>query len=184
MICYRVLLPVMARFGGKPVSSGAGMFLDFSRMREPRPSGGDDEDDHLVPSDYYQEKLWVFSEASDQQLLLAGGLGVANLIGALWLRGQVTELARIFPYSRPLLSTVAGAILGYAILFLIIPLIRYTLYLHWNQRVRERNYHRQELSTEYQKLVNEEGSVLYKKRQVMDAYREKAWREGGSKTWN
>lgn len=177
------MLPVLARFGGRPVSSESfsGVFLDFRRLSERRPSadGGDDDETLPLPEcGYYQERLWVFSEAPEQQLFLAGGLGFVNLLGALWLQNQVEELSVVFPLSARLFRLVARLLLAYALLFFLIPLLRYALYLYLNQRIRERDYRRQECWEEYQRLVQHEGSTLYRKKQVANHYREKVWHEG------
>jgi len=166
-----VMLPVLARFGGSPVAGEAGMFFDFSRMRG---ATTDITTTTTTPfPEYLVEREWVFSLAPHDHRVLAAVLGICNFLGALWLVVQIPYLSLFTPFSQRLLSGLATTLFIYAILFLLLPLFRWALYAHLNEKISKRNFHRQELAEEYNNQLGEEGSCLRRKVVAVDVYREK-----------
>jgi hypothetical protein len=94
-----------------------------------------------------QERELEFSAASETNKLLAGGLGVVNLGGALWLGSQLSQIVAN-GYKLPGMYGVVQAgyplLLGYAILFNAIPLVRSALLKKTNEGIRQRNKRRLE----------------------------------------
>lgn len=88
------------------------------------------------------EREIPFSVATDFNKLLAGGLGVLNLGGALFLGNQLGQITAA-GYSLPgIYGTIAGfypLLLGYGILFNVIPLVRNLVIKGQNKRIQERN---------------------------------------------
>ena len=93
------------------------------------------------------EREIPFSVATDFNKLLAGGLGVVNLAGALFLGNQLTQITAA-GYALPgIYGTIAGAyplLLGYGILFNAIPLIRNAFLKRQNEQIKERNSKRRQ----------------------------------------
>jgi hypothetical protein len=135
------VLPVLSRFNGYPKVSDRGDIIYYfpdlqvsAKQREVQ-----------AISSYLRERNWKFSEADSGQILLATGLGAGNIVLALvfgyFLKSGSTALLG----SLGLWVTgIYGFLLGYAVVFLSIPLIRY-FSLQWrNEKVNQRNQQRQE----------------------------------------
>jgi hypothetical protein len=132
------VLPVLTKFNGYPKVSNQGQIVyHFPELqvkaikRNIRPF-----------SDYLEENLWRFSQASSGQIMLAIGLGGLNFILALMLGAFFRE----YSFSADFLIFVQGiytVLLGYAIAFLSLPLIRY-FWIQWrNGIIASRNQKRQ-----------------------------------------
>jgi len=118
------------------------------------PSPEYEEDDDDVDSfDLLQEREYQFSLASGFNKLLAGGLGIVNLGGALYL-GQYVSAAAIAGVRLPgffgLVQAGFPFLLGYAILYNVIPLLRLVWIKGQNESIRKRNSRRRRWRTALQ----------------------------------
>lgn len=136
------MLPVLTRFNGYPKVSPEGeLVYHFPDLQttatqyRPQPIAS-----------YLKENLWKFSQASSGQLMLAAGLGVVNIVGAIIL-GRLLQDAAIAQSLGGLVAFVEvifPLLLAYGIGFLAVPLIRY-IWIKWrNARIEVRNQNRQE----------------------------------------
>ena len=93
------------------------------------------------------EREIPFSVATDFNKLLAGGLGVVNLGGALFLGNQLGQITAA-GYTLPgIYGTIAAGyplLLGYGILFNLIPLVRNFVVQRQNAQIQERNAKRKQ----------------------------------------
>ncbi|MGK7945412.1 MAG: hypothetical protein AB4058_13170 [Microcystaceae cyanobacterium] len=132
------VLPVLTKFNGYPKVSDQGQIVYYfpelqvtAQKRNIHPF-----------SDYLAENPWRFSQASSAQIMLAIGLGGLNFILALMLGSFLQE----YTVSGGFLTFVQGiytVLLGYAIAFLSLPLIRY-FWVQWrNGIIASRNQKRQ-----------------------------------------
>ena len=114
------------------------------------------------------EREYKFSLASDFQKVLAGALGVVNLGGALYLGnllGQYAIYGVRLPSYMGLVQQFFPFLLGYAVLFNVIPLVRNILIQRRNEQIRQRNERRR---TWKQFLEEKAGAV---RRKLMAASR-------------
>lgn len=138
------VLPVLLRFNGRPeVSPEGGIVYHFPELQVMAEQRGKQS----VP-DYLRERIWPFSEASSNQLMVAGGLGIANIVGAVVL-GQALADPALDPMLRlggsiGFIDIGYGVLLAYAIAFVTIPLVRYGWLKQKNQRIEHRNEQRRE----------------------------------------
>ncbi len=89
-----------------------------------------------------QEKEYQFSLAPDGNRLLAAGLGVVNLLGALYLGGQLNFYANYgikLPDFFGVVQAVYPLLLSYAIAFTAIPLFRSFWIKAQNMQIQSRN---------------------------------------------
>lgn len=136
------MLPVLSRFNGLPeVSPDGQLVYHFPELQVTAA----DYKSAAVP-EFLQELPRRFSQASAGQIMIAVGLGGANLVGALalgsLLRDQVlvAELGGLVAFA----SSIYWLLLGYGAAFLSIPLVRY-FWVQWqNRQIDQRNYQRQE----------------------------------------
>ncbi|MGQ9867075.1 MAG: hypothetical protein ACUVSQ_12500 [Pseudanabaenaceae cyanobacterium] len=136
------VLPVLVQFNGFPEVSEQGdiayRFPDLQTVaayRQPQ----------AIPP-YLMEKPWPFSQAGASNIGLAVGLGIFYLVGALVLGGLLGKIAAQEIAVGAFLQFVSGAyglLLGYAILFLTVPAVRYlVLQTLVNPPIRRRNEER------------------------------------------
>eukprot|EP00956_Cyclotella_meneghiniana_P000760 scaffold816_cov43-Cyclotella_meneghiniana.AAC.10 len=114
------------------------------------------------------EREYKFSLASSLQTILAGGLGVVNLGGALYLGnllGQYALYGVRLPSYMGLVQQFFPLLLGYAVLFNVIPLVRNIIIQRKNEQIRHRNERRKRWKTY---LEEKAGSI---KRKVLAASR-------------
>jgi hypothetical protein len=106
-----------------------------------------------------QEREYKFSLAPDLNKFLAGGLGVVNLGGALYLGNVLRQYAAYgiqLPSFLGLTQSIYPLLLGYAILFNIIPLARNFWISSQNKKIQQRNRARRKWLT---KLESKAGSL-------------------------
>ena len=137
------MLPVLARFNGYPeVSPQGDIIYHFPELQV----SATKQKKQSVPA-YLKELPRRFSEATSGQKMGAITLGAANLILALvlgsMLRGSV-ELQAIGLIA--FVNSIYWFLLGYAIAFLSIPVIRYFLLQRKNQKIEKRSLKRQKLA--------------------------------------
>ena len=114
------------------------------------------------------EREYKFSLASSLQTILAGGLGVVNLGGALYLGnllGQYALYGVRLPSYMGLVQQFFPGLLAYAVLFNAIPLLRNIAIQRKNEQIRQRNERRRKWKTF---LEEKAGSI---KRKVLAASR-------------
>lgn len=131
------ILPVLAKFNGYPAVTPEGeivyQFPDLQRVASRRPK-------HNIPS-YLEEKLWKFNQVGTGANLLSAGLGVFYLVASLFLGFLLKDptIANNLSGFLGFINTIFVFLLGYAVLFLAIPTVRY-LWLQWyNLSIKSRN---------------------------------------------
>ncbi len=135
------ILPVLARFNGYPEVSPEGELIYY--FPDLQVTAAEARKQSLT--DYLQEKLWHFSNASSGQIIGAIALGGANFILALvlgnLLRGDIAaEIGGLVAF----VDSIYWLLLGYGTAFLSVPLVRY-FFVQWkNERIEKRNYLRKE----------------------------------------
>jgi hypothetical protein len=132
------ILPVLSRYNGKPeVSPEGDIIYHFPDLQKTANRLESQE----IPT-HLNETSWAFSRATSGQILLALGLGGANLIGALVL-GQLLASAVGAGGFVAWVASLYGLLLAYGIGFLAIPLGRYG-WIQWrNDKIAVRNRQRQ-----------------------------------------
>lgn len=134
------ILPVLARFNGYPKVSPQGNIIYY--FPELQATATNKRRKLQQFSSYLQEKLWHFSRADSGQILLAVGLGILNFILALVLGSFLQEYA-ISGAWFDFIRSIYWLLIGYAIAFLGIPLLRY-FWVQWkNSKITSRNQQRQ-----------------------------------------
>jgi hypothetical protein len=136
------VVPVLSKFNGFPEVSDAGTlaykFPELQKVASERKSKNS--------AAYLQEKLWKFSQAPQGKIALSIGLGVFYLVAALVLKNLLTnpKLAATIASGGflGLVSAAMGFLLGYAVLFLSTPLVRYFVLQHLNKGIGDRNQKR------------------------------------------
>ncbi|MEO0409653.1 MAG: hypothetical protein AAF289_20115 [Cyanobacteria bacterium P01_A01_bin.135] len=136
------VLPVLSRFNGRPhVSPEGNIIYHFPELQVTAA-----RQRSQAIADYLEERPWRFSNASPGQLLAAGGLGVANIAGVLFLGNLLQQVVLDPAFQAGFIGFVAsiyGLLLLYAVGFVTVPLVRY-LWVNWrNGRVTARNHQRQ-----------------------------------------
>ena len=131
------MLPVLAKFNGYPEVSDTGTlayrFPDLQKVAV-------QQEKRNVPP-YLAENLWQFSKAGASATTLSIGLGIFYLVASLFLGSLLNNPAvqlRLTGFLG-LVNAGFGFLLGYAILFLTIPTVRYFLIQLWNVPIQERN---------------------------------------------
>ena len=138
------MLPVLSRFNGYPEVSPQGEIVYYfpelqvmANRRNIQP---------VSPMSYLQEKLWRFSQADGNQITLAAGLGVLNIVLAFVLEGLLQdgaiaqELGGIVAFA----DSISWFLFGYGVLYLVIPLVRYFWIKGRNPKIVNRNKAREQ----------------------------------------
>lgn len=140
------MLPVLQRFHGHPEVTDDGdlvyVFPDFGLTGSSRGTGASLDLAGPAASAAIREKELQLSEATDGQKLLAGGLGILNLGGALTLGSLLSSTIPSTADSAALLSFAKGlypGLLLYALTFVFVPIARYFWQRRANREIRERN---------------------------------------------
>ncbi len=140
------MLHILIRFNGHPEVSPQGELIYYFPELQ---ITAKQRNKSALP-DFLKEEFWRFSQASSNQILLAIGLGVVNLILALMLNSLLQyEISIAF---ITFISSIYGILLGYGIAFLLIPLLRYFWIQRRNGKITIRNQSRQEKAIALQKL--------------------------------
>lgn len=131
------VIPVLAKFNGFPEVSDAGTiaykFPELQKVASKRFAA--------TTGAYLQEKLWQFSQASSGKIALAIGLGVFYLVASLYLGSLLGDprLAKSLVGFLGFIKAAYGFLLGYAVLFLSTPLVRYFVLQYLNGGISDRN---------------------------------------------
>lgn len=130
-----------------------------------------------------QEREWKFSLAPELNKVLAGGLGVVNLGGALYLGNLLNQYALYgvrLPSFMGTVQTFFPALLAYAVLFNAIPLVRNVWINQQNARIQARNQRRKSWQAALVSAINS-NSRISKKLKAAARMKTKLRRIGGSK---
>jgi hypothetical protein len=122
---------------------------------------------------FLQERELKFSLASDLNKFLAGGLGVVNLGGALYLGLLLSQQ----PGFTGLIPSLYPLLLGYAVLFNFIPLARGLYINRQNAQIRQRNARRQSWKAALTKAISSNNRIS-KKLKAVSAFKTKARQVG------
>ena len=138
------MIPVLSRFNGYPEVSPQGEIVYYFPKLQVRASQRQLES--TPPVGYLQEKLWRFSQANSGQITLAAGLGAVNIILALVLSTLLRDgtIAAQLGGVVALAASLQWLLLGYGILYLLIPLVRYFWIQGRNPKIVARNQAREQ----------------------------------------
>jgi hypothetical protein len=134
------VIPVLSKFNGFPEVSETGTlaykFPELQKVASERKSKS--------KSAYLQEKLWKFSQAPQGKITLAIGLGIFYLVASLYLGSLIGDprLAKSLVGFLGFIKAAYGFLLGYAVLFLSTPLVRYFVLQYLNGGISDRNQKR------------------------------------------
>ncbi len=136
------VIPVLSKFNGFPEVSDAGTlaykFPELQKVASERKS--------KTSSSYLQEKIWKFSQAPQGKIALSIGLGIFYLVASLVLSNllQNPRLATTLASGGflGLVNASMGFLLGYAVLFLSTPAVRYFVLQFLNRGIGDRNQKR------------------------------------------
>jgi len=131
------MLPILLKFDGQPeVSEDGDIVYRFPELQV----AASERRSKKIP-EVLQEKPWVFSRATPEQLTLAGGLGVLNFFLAAILYGAREEVAAAAGSNAFLafIYPLIGFLFLYGTLFLAVPTVRWFTLQFRNQGVERRN---------------------------------------------
>jgi hypothetical protein len=139
------MIPVLSRFNGYPEVSPQGEIIYYFPELQVMASR---RSESISTAGYLQEKLWRFSQANGSQITLAAGLGALNIIAALVLNsmlrgGAISAVA----YGKSIVlfaASIQWFLLGYGVLYLLIPLVRYFWIQGRNPKIVKRNQARKQ----------------------------------------
>ena len=134
------MLPVLVKFNGQPQVSEAGhLVYAFPDIQK---SAGEQETTLTDIEGYLKEHKWPFSMAGKGNIIGSIILGIFYLGGSIYL-GYLLRDPRIQTVISGgflnFVSNAYGFLVGYAILFLTIPAVRYGIWQNINGKVTARN---------------------------------------------
>ena len=138
------MIPVLSRFNGYPEVSPQGEIIYYFPELQVTAASG--QSSQISAAGYLEEKPWRFSQASGNQVTMAAGLGVLNIVLAFVLGNMLqnpnvaAELGGIVAF----VESILYLIFGYGVLYLLVPLIRYFWIQGRNPKISQRNQARQE----------------------------------------
>ena len=138
------MIPVLSRFNGYPEVSPQGEIVYY--FPELQVMASQRQTRSLSTKGYLQEKLWRFSEAEGSQITLAAGLGVLNIVLAFVLEILLQDgtIAAQLGGVVALADSLSWFLLGYGVLYLLIPLVRYFWIKGRNPKLVKRNQEREQ----------------------------------------
>ena len=134
------ILPVLTRFNGNPeVSPNGELIYHFPELQVTV-----QESTQKSISTYLKERLYKFSEAGSNKIMLAIGLGALNFILALILGSFLKDPSIVAQFGGfiAFINSIYWLLLGYAMAFLGVPLIRYFVVQMRNGKIESRNSER------------------------------------------
>lgn len=151
------ILPVLTRFNGSPEVSPNGELIYYF----PELQVTVQESTQKSVSSCLRERLYKFSEASSSQIMLAIGLGAFNFILALVLGSFLKDPAIVAEFGAfiAFINSIYWLLLGYAIAFLGLPVIRYFIIQARNSKIEARNSKRRERT---KVLENKDQTIRHK----------------------
>jgi hypothetical protein len=136
------VLPALARFGGSPEVDAAGRILyRFPSLQQTARAAR-----AAPPAPVALEAAWPLTEATSAQQVGVVALGVANLVGVLFLGAQLSAPGAAYALARNGLAWVVGAmplLQTYAAAFFAVPAVRWLLNARRNAAIGARNEGRQ-----------------------------------------
>jgi len=143
------MIPVLARFNGLPQVTEIGtLAYTFPELQKVAASRTPSLLSLSRKSDsYLQEDLWQFSKAGTAKITLAIALGVFYLGASLILGNLFTQLGSSLTGFLALVAGTYPLLLGYAVLFLTIPMVRYFVLQVWNSKIKAKNLKRSNRAT-------------------------------------
>ena len=138
------MIPVLSRFNGYPEVSPQGdiiyYFPELQVMASRRPT------ESISAAGYLEKKPWRFSQAEGGQITLAAGLGILNIILAFTLEIMLQDSAIAAELGGvvALADSLSWFLLGYGVLYLAIPLVRYFWIQGRNPKIIRGNQQREE----------------------------------------
>jgi len=141
------MISVLSRFNGRPEVSPTGELVYY--FPELQISALDRS--KAAVSAYLKEAKRRFSSATSGQVMMAIGLGAANLVGALVLRSMLADAVVVGGYIA-FVQSIFWVLLAYGIAFLATPLIRYYWLLWRNGKIEARNEERQHYAARLNRL--------------------------------
>ena len=138
------MLPVLTRFNGYPEVSPQGEIIYY--FPELQVTASQRQIQPVSSIGYLHEKPWRFSLANGGQITMAAGLGVLNIILAFVLEyllqdGAIAaELGGLVAF----VASIHWLLLGYGILYLLVPLVRYFWIQGRNPKIIARNQAREQ----------------------------------------
>jgi len=138
------MIPVLSRFNGYPEVSPQGEIIYY--FPELQVTAKDRRPQNISSGGYLTEKLWRFSQASGNQIIMAAGLGVLNIVLAFVLGNMLQDgaIAAQLGGIVAFVESILYLIFGYGILYLIVPLIRYFWIQGRNPKINRRNQEREQ----------------------------------------
>jgi hypothetical protein len=152
------MVPVLSRFNGMPqVSPQGGLVYQFPELQVTAKARRT-----ITPPRFLRELPRRFSQATSGQIMVAIGLGSANLIGALVLGNMLQDQALVSQLGGivALANSLYWLLLGYGASFLGIPLGRYFWVQRQNQRIEARNLEREQRAAALNQLTPERQEKL------------------------
>ncbi|MBE9136752.1 hypothetical protein IQ254_05965 [Nodosilinea sp. LEGE 07088] len=148
------MVPVLSHFNGLPqVSPQGNIVYQFPELQVTAKARRT-----IKPPQFLRELPRRFSQATSGQVMMAIGLGGANLVGALALGSMlqnnaalVAELGGIVA----LANSLYWVLLGYGAAFLSIPLVRYFWLQRQNSKLEARNAEREQRAAELKQLTDD-----------------------------
>jgi hypothetical protein len=139
------MIPVLSRFNGYPEVSPQGEIIYYFPELQVMASR---RSESISTAGYLQEKLWRFSQANGSQITLAAGLGALNIIAAFVLNSILRGGAiSAVTYGKSIVlfaASIQWFLLGYGVLYLLIPLVRYFWIQGRNPKIVKRNQAREQ----------------------------------------
>ncbi|MCC0176099.1 hypothetical protein I4641_03780 [Waterburya agarophytonicola K14] len=143
------MIPVLSRFNGYPEVSPQGQIVYY--FPELQVMASQRGTQSISSMGYLQEKPWLFSQANGNQITMAAGLGVLNIIVAFVLQsllqnGAIAEIMSGQSGESLVMFTASifWLLLSYGILYLSIPLVRYFWIKGRNPKIANRNEAREQ----------------------------------------
>lgn len=139
------MMAAMAKFNGYPEVSPDGEIIYYFPELQVK---AQERRQQFVP-DYFEENRWTFTLAPTTQKFLAMGLGGVNLVLALVLGSMLQTSAGVAQLGGfvGLVSAIYPLLMGYAIAFLTVPLVRYFWIQRRNNKLEARNSQRRATAT-------------------------------------
>jgi len=146
------MLPVLLRFNGTPEVSPNGELVYRFPELQVRAAEADTRSLPAVRTGYLQESTWPFSRAESGQIVMAAGLGVLNLVGAIVLGGMLGDgaIAAELGGFIGFVNAIYGVLLVYGTAFLAVPALRFLWLKRYNAKVEARNRDRQERARRFE----------------------------------
>lgn len=137
------MIPVLSRFNGYPEVSPQGEIIYYFPELQVMASSRSETSSKIG---YLQEKIWNFSQANSSQITMAAGLGVLNIILAFVLETLLQDgaIAAQLGGVVALADSLSWFLLGYGVLYLAIPLVRYFWIQRRNPKIVKGNQSREQ----------------------------------------